>query len=313
MTTPFMRHRAKVLAKQAQETALKGGAQAGYGQGPSQQKEILLTALAEDQRALSMIQSKEGKAAHKAAHINKYMPWVDGLLEASQAVQSATEGQQSITCPPDEIMATMLVWSYDVGNYRRMLDIATHMIKHGMPMPEQFSQGVESFTVKGISEDALAGLMSDEQANTLLEEVALLIEGADIHEKRLALFYKARGHTLIHRLGNAPFDDEKLDLEAASTAYVFLNYALDLDTGSGVKKDIERLTSFIKKINPERLEQLLQRVQLRRQGQACPAPEGACVQGEDLRETQESTPIENASTPSLSHHEGDQNDLGVQQ
>ena len=299
MISPARQRRLARIAKQAQESAFKGEAQAGYGKGPNQQQEILLTALAEDLRALSQIQSHEGKAAHKAAHMGKYLPWVDGLLQA---------GNEGKGGAPDEVFANLFVWSYDVGNYRRMLDMARHMTRYQMPMPEQFKQGAASFAIKGISEDALAGKMTDEQAIALLDEAAALIEGADIHEKRLALLYKAKGHALIHRLGNAPLDENKLALEPASMAYIFLNHALDLDTSSGVKKDIERLTTFIKKNNPERLEQLLKRVQSRRQGTECPAPGGACDQGADHQQTTEaaSTPPSDSSDSSDSPHEGEQ-------
>lgn len=240
MTSPALRHRQQKLAALASSRAAPTAGPVAppmpeTGPGASEYQQLLI-ALGDDRRRLQDIQSIERKVEAKRAMIGRYLPWVEGALAAETAAQ-------------DEIVARMLLWSMDVGDWPLALRIAAHVLAHGLALPEGFSRKPAT----AIAEEAAeAGLKKPPQIDgkTLLH-VAELTAGLDMHdqvraklEKAIALAFLAAADAFDPEAESAQAGGKPALLQAALDHFA---RALELDKNSGVKKQIERLTAELKK------------------------------------------------------------------
>lgn len=247
--TPAQRHRQQMLAQQRQKAASAHGAASGS------QYEQLLARLAEHKRSLKTIASSEGKGQYKAQAVLDFDGWVDGVLKSG-------------TGAADEIFTTMLAWQFDAGNYLRCLELAAYAIKHQLTMPDQFKRSVPVFLIDEYAKAALAGkLKAPWKADQLLEKVITLTDAQDAHDIPRSRLYKAYTFARIGRLESSDIDKD-LAPEVAAAALAGLRRALELDDNVGVKKEISKLESYLKKTAPE----LLNPVQ--------PAPQAAQAEGD---------------------------------
>lgn len=240
------------LARRHRETmnaALASGRAAPVAEGPApmptdgagaSEYQLLLAALGVDLNQLRNIESVERKIETKRGMIARYLPWVEGALSAGKAVQ-------------DEIVANMLVWAIDVGDWARALDIAAHVLEHGLSLPERYARKAATLIAEEFAE---AGLKIPPQIDraTLLR-VADLVADADIHDQVRAKLHKALG---IAFKGEADrFDPEAESAVAGAkpgliaAALDHLNRALALNPASGVKKMIETLEREHRKLPPQ--------------------------------------------------------------
>ena len=246
--SPALAHRQRVLASLAADQA--GAAAAGPSAPPMPETgpvageyAQLLIALGDDLRRLQDVQSIERKIEAKRALIQRYLPWVDGAIAA---------GEEAETAPQDEIVARMLLWTMDVGDWPRTLAIAGHVLRHGLALPQGFTRKPAA----AIAEEAAeAGLKKPAQIDgETLQQVAALTADADMHdqiraklEKAIALSFAARAEA---------FDAEAESAQAGgkaalvSSALEHFRRALGLDQNSGVKKQIERFEAEQRKLAP---------------------------------------------------------------
>lgn len=249
--TPAQQYRQKLLAQQAQKNAKTGP----HGAVRGSEYEQLLARLAEHKRSLKTIASSEGKGQYKAQAVLDFDGWVDGVLASG-------------TGAADEVFTTMLAWHFDAGNYLRCLELAAYAIKHKLIMPDQFKRSVPMFIVDEYAKAALAGkFKAPWKADQLLERVITLTDGEDVHDEPRARLYKAYTFARIGRLESADINKD-LAPEVAAAALAGLRRALELDDNVGVKKEINKLESYLKKTAPE----LLNPVQ--------PAPQAAQAEGD---------------------------------
>jgi Phage small terminase subunit len=240
MTSPALRHRQAKLAAIAASGARGGapGAPAMPSEGPvASEYQMLLMALGEDLRALSNIQSIERKIEAKRAMIDRYMPWLQGALQAEVPAQ-------------DEIVTTMLIWLLDLGRWAEALSMAGHVLEHGLALPERYKRNPATLVAEEIAE---AGLTNPPSVDLpVLLEVQALTEAHDMHDQVRAKLAKAIGRAL--EMLAAAYDPEAETAQAGGkpalvdAALDWLNRALALDKNSGVKKAIEGLTRERKKL-----------------------------------------------------------------
>ncbi|SLM62829.1 MULTISPECIES: phage terminase small subunit [Dickeya] len=179
-----------------------------------------------DQSRLHEIQSSQSKALMKRELLPNYQGWIDGALAAD-------------TGQADEVLVTMMVWSIDVGDISAALRIGEYVIRHGLPMPDRYKRTAATALVDEICDPVLAAFKADAARAPL--DVALLLQlnaltaGADMPDMVRAKLYKSIGYTL------------RLSSHELTAAREWLQRAIALFDGIGVKRDIEILGRAIKK------------------------------------------------------------------
>lgn len=230
-TSPFLRNRQNKLAAAAGKAA-----QAGIPQAPDADSEagqeyaVLKVRLDDCLRKLADVASHEARLPMKADFLASFRPWVDGVIEADAPVQ-------------DDIVLTSLVWSIDVGDFARAVQLGAFALKHRLAMPERYNRSVACFLREDIAQaelDAPGSVSID-----LLTRIDELTAGADMPDQAKAKLDKALGRAWAAK---AEAFDPSDDNAPAGGAAAFvdqavgkLKRALGLDNKVGVKKDLEKL------------------------------------------------------------------------
>ncbi|KAA0016686.1 terminase [Salinicola corii] len=210
MTTPARQHFQRVTAAKA-----AGGAVPGQPQnGP--QYELMMATLYDARRALRQIKSTEGKIARKRELLPQFDPYIEGVLESGNGAQ-------------DEVLTTVLIWRFDIGDLAGALDIAGYALEHKLDMPDRFERDLESIVAEPAERQALGT-----QLASLMVRTREMLDGADMHDQISAKFHKAYGYALR-------------DADCPSAAIEQLKRALELNDRAGVKRDIEQLERQVKK------------------------------------------------------------------
>lgn len=214
------------------------------GEGASEY-ELLLASLGEDEVALKSIQGNERKEEAKRHLIDKYTPHVDATLAA--AIETGTGVQ-------DEILAMMMIWRFDIGDWPRGLDIAEHMLRHGLRLPslKNFVRTPATIICENAAEAGLRAAGADKDFDVaILHRAAQLTADHDMPDQVRAKMAKAIGLHLIRQAEAADDNPETATAGAAHAARAqaldHLRRALELDKNAGVKKQIERVESWLKK------------------------------------------------------------------
>lgn len=199
------RHQARILAAQTATLPTVGVAAAGSPPAaasiavaphiPSNRSALTASAqismrLTHDLRRLKEIKSVAAKVAAKREMLPEYRAWCDGLLEAGRM----TVGRRLDNAGGGDVMATIMVWSIDIGDWRRALELAAHILRFDVAMPNRYQRDAASLIVEEIAEAALR-LQAKDQAFDLevLERVEVLTNGIDMHDVIRAKLLKAIG------------------------------------------------------------------------------------------------------------------------
>lgn len=208
MISPAMRHRERVLAAQASSLAASTDTRQLTGSA----YDLMLAKLAEDKRVLKSIQSLQQKIEVKRQRVPEYDAWIDGVLATDQPVQ-------------DDVFATLMVWHIDIGALDRALDMAAHLLKHDLALPEHYQRDVATLVVEEIADqcDKPNSSVTVEQ----LLRVGHLTDGRDMPDEVRAKLHKALGLALR-------------DISPAQ-ALDHLQRALHLNPRLGIKTEIGKL------------------------------------------------------------------------
>lgn len=224
MTSPARRHFQRATAARA-----AGGAEAGKPQ-VGEQYELMMAALYDARMALKKVKSTEAKVAMKRELLPQFDAYVEGVLAAGKGAS-------------DEVVTTVMIWRFDIGDLEGALAIGRYAIKHDLDTPDRFERDTPSLIAEQLAEEVLAQL---ERANedeshalgvrlsSIVSGARDLIDGIDMHDQISAKFHKAYGYAL--RAGGSPV-----------AAVEQLKRALELNDRAGVKRDIENLEREIKK------------------------------------------------------------------
>lgn len=251
MTSPALRRRQKVLARRSAPAAKPGTAarrslrSASAPEGPEagvagQEYAALLAVLHENLRSLSDIASHEQRQPKKAEYARTFRNWIDGVLEADQAVQ-------------DEILLTNMIWALDYRDWDYALRLARFAIEHGLAMPAPFSRTPACFLAEEVAVQALS--MRETVPHEVLIAVAQMVEGHDMPDPVTAKLLKALGRSWKRMAEDAEPNAEsgvaggaRAWAEQASACF---ERALGLYADVGVKKDIQQTESLLKKLTAE--------------------------------------------------------------
>ncbi|WP_323641373.1 terminase endonuclease subunit [Pectobacterium carotovorum] len=214
MLSPAQRHMMRVSAAEASQREndpLRNAT--GYEQ--------MLFRLATDKRTLKQVRSNERKAEIKNGMLPGYAPWVAGVLENGRGAQ-------------DAVLMTVMVWKLDAGDIPGALEIAHYAIAHKLVMPEGYTRPTPYLLAEEVADAATRAHTAGQTVNVdLLIDTLTLTDAEDMPDQVRAKLHKIIG--LILRSGKP------------EQALFHLKRAFQLDSRSGVKKDIERLETALRK------------------------------------------------------------------
>jgi hypothetical protein len=203
--------------------------------------DLMRLQLATDQRSLKALKSVEKKIELKRQLLPNYAAWCEGVLAGAAAGGEAAQ---------DEVVTTIMVWRIDAGDFAGALQLAEHVLKHKLMLPERYNRDVSTLLVDEFARAALAAFAAAKDFPAeILDDVEILTAAADIHDQARAKLFKARGLELVKRAED-PADYERFAggrPAALAEALTRLQRAIALDPQVGVKKDIERLERELKK------------------------------------------------------------------
>ncbi|MDK9420317.1 terminase endonuclease subunit [Pectobacterium carotovorum] len=214
MLSPAQRHMMRVSAAEASQRENDPLRQAtGYEQ--------MLFRLAADKRTLKQVRSIERKAEMKSGLLPTYAPWVAGVLANGRGAQ-------------DAVLMTVMVWKLDAGDIPGALEIARYALQHKLVMPEGYTRPTPYLLAEDVADAATRAHTAGQTVNIdLLIDTLTLTDAEDMPDQVRAKLHKIIG--LILR-GGKP-----------EQALYHLKRAFQLDSRSGVKKDIERLETALRK------------------------------------------------------------------
>lgn len=215
----FRQHKERTLAeKSARENAPATGdvTKAGgdiYGQ--------MMVQLGAHKAELKKIQSIKAKVERKHEWLPEYMPYVEGVLTAGEAVQ-------------DDLVMTMFIWAIDTQDFATARDIADWALSNDIAPPPGFDRSTATIWAEEASDALLSDRdnASDPKWSDLLGGIAQQVSEHDIPDQVRAKLFKAHGLALTD---NHP--TQALDAFKA---------ALDFDKNAGVKRNIDALERRLK-------------------------------------------------------------------
>lgn len=196
--------------------------------------ELMLVKLATDRARLSDVQSAQRKAEVKRELLPDYADYVAGVLEGGRGAQ-------------DDVLATVLVWRIDAGDYAGALDIARYAVAHKLKLPDQFARELPVALAEEFADAALKALQQPGGtfSASLLADVAALTDGEDMPDQVRAKLLKAYG--LAVKVD--PLDkDTRWQYDQALQA---LRLAAELNPAAGVKQEIGRIEKALAKFDAE--------------------------------------------------------------
>ena len=254
--SPAQRHRARILQEQAQAASPYGVELKGDAYG------LMRVKLSQDKGRISQIQSHERRAELKARLLPEYFDWIDTSLNTGKGAQ-------------DQVLTTLMVWAFDAGAYALGLRIADYVIRHRMPMADDYKRSPAAIVIDELSNAYLKGqwspmvVIADEDGTQRLAAMALTVEGHDLAraqaagqlieaetltadqdapDQARAKLHKAIAYAALGKVQTADEPDlAAIEPAALRLALARLQRALELDSNSGVKKDIERIERALAK------------------------------------------------------------------
>lgn len=152
--------------------------------------------LAADLAALKQIQSRKAKIEAKRQMLPAYDAYVAGVIDADAGGD-------------DEVLATVLVWRIDIGDWPAVLPLADYAVRHALTAPARFKRDLPTTLVEEPAETLTALLTGDnpadvvEAAASALDELLDLTADADMADEVRAKAYKALA---LSRKDAAPAD-----------------------------------------------------------------------------------------------------------
>ncbi|WP_368542331.1 phage terminase small subunit [Enterobacter soli] len=221
MLTPAQKHFDRVMAERRSNRGTTTAERTAYEQ--------ILFRLRMDKADLSRIQSNAGKAKLKSERLPDYQPWIDGVLAAD-------------TGQADEVITTVMIWAADAGDIAQALRIGQYVLRHKIPMPDQYKRTTATVLVEEICDPILAAFKANPAKASVSIDNLNALNGITTHEDMpdqvRAKLFKVMGYTV--RLNQ--------DIESQQLARSHLQEAIRLNAKIGVARDIELLDRNIKKL-----------------------------------------------------------------
>jgi hypothetical protein len=200
----------------------------------------IMLRLTHDLRRLKDIQSIERKIDAKRSMLPDYRPWCDFRLELGTSI----EGRELPTSGADDVLPTMMIWSIDVGDWPRALELAEHVLRFDVPLPARYQRGAAPLIAEEVATVALKAQAKGQSFPLdVLHEVDFLTGDVDMHDEIRAKLMKALGTELAREADSVAGTPEFT--AAAARALEPLRRAQDLHDRVGAKMTIGRLQKAI--------------------------------------------------------------------
>ena len=193
--------------------------------------ELMLAKLQQDQLRLKQVQSQQNKAKVKAELLPDYAPYVEGVLAAGQGAQ-------------DDVMAYVMVWRFDAGDYAGGLDIAEYVLRHNLHTPNRFNRTTGCLVAEEVAQAALTVQKSGGVfPHDILTRTAALTAEQDMPDEARAKLSLALGRSTLTGLDeNNPGQPGQIQ-----AGIELLKTAIQQHNSCGGKKDLERAERLLKK------------------------------------------------------------------
>ncbi|MDN4591268.1 small terminase subunit [Xenophilus aerolatus] len=247
--SPAQRHRARILQEQVQAASPYGVELAGNAY------DLMRIKLSQDKNRLSAIQSHERRAELKAKLLPEYFDWIETATTKGAGAQ-------------DNVLTTIMVWCFDAGAYQLGLCIAKYVIEHRMPMADDYKRSPAAIVIDELANAYLRGNWAPlivgeadgarslvpwqkdarEYATLALARAQAITAEQDAPDQARAKLHKAIAYATIGKVQTAEEPDlGGIGPDVLRDALTNLQRALELDSASGVKKDIERVERALAK------------------------------------------------------------------
>jgi len=228
--SPAKQHLSRVRA--AEESARRQGSAPVDN---ASEYELHMMKLQDHRLRLKQIQSGEAKGKFKAEILHEYAPYLQGVLQADAGGD-------------DEVVATLMLWHIDAGDFAGALPLADYALRHNVAMPDRFARKTGCLIAEEVAEAALRAQVAGADFDpTVLEATTELTALQDMPDQVRAKLYLAAGRSVIRA---DDVDDNPPPFDHLIKCVANLNRALELDTACGGKKDLERATRLLKKHAP---------------------------------------------------------------
>lgn len=198
----------------------------------------IMLRLTHDLRQLKDTKSIDLKIAAKRLMLPEYAAWCDGQLAAGVA----SEQDELPSTGADDVLPTIMVWAFDIGDWPRALELAAHVLRFKLALPSRYERDAATLIVDSVADAALKAHFVTKQRFPIdvLDTVDRLTAGIDMHDQPRAKLAKAIGIELLAEADATtagPLAASILSMRALAS----LRHALHLDSRIGVKGQINRL------------------------------------------------------------------------
>ncbi len=228
--SPAKQHLSRVRA--AEESARRQGSAPVDN---ASEYELHMMKLQDHRLRLKQIQSGEAKGKFKAEILDDYAPYLQGVLQADAGGD-------------DEVVATLMLWHIDAGDFTGALPLAAYALRHNLAMPDRFARTTGCLIAEEVADAALRAQVAGADFDVVvLDTTTALTAEQDMPDQVRAKLYLAAGRSVIRA---DDVEDNPPPFDQLVKCVANLNRALELDTACGGKKDLERATRLLKKHAP---------------------------------------------------------------
>lgn len=228
--SPAKKHLSRVRAAE-ESTRRQGSAPVDN----ASEYELHMMKLQDHRLRLKQIQSGEAKGKFKAEILDDYTPYLQGVLKADAGGN-------------DEVVATLMLWHIDAGDFGGALPLADYALRHNLAMPDRFARTTGCLIAEEVADAALRAQVAGADFDpAVLDATTELTAKQDMPDQVRAKLYLAAGRSVIRA---DDFDDNPPPFDHLVKCVANLNRALELDTACGGKKDLERAARLLKKHAP---------------------------------------------------------------
>lgn len=228
--SPAKKHLSRVRA--AEESARRQGSAPVDN---ASEYELHMMKLQDHRLRLKQMQSNEAKGLFKAEILDDYAPYLQGVLQADAGGD-------------DEVVATLMLWHIDAGDFAGALPLADYALRHNLAMPDRFARTTGCLIAEEVADAALRAQVAGADFDVVvLDTTTELTAKQDMPDQVRAKLYLAAGRSVIRA---DDVEDNPPPFDQLVKCVANLNRALELDTACGGKKDLERATRLLKKHAP---------------------------------------------------------------
>ncbi|EGF93115.1 terminase, endonuclease subunit [Asticcacaulis biprosthecium C19] len=228
-TTP-----AAIVGETAPDRNLDGPAASAY--------DLLRAQLGEHMARLKDIKSIERKIEAKKTMLADYDDHVVAVLATAEETSRASQ---------DEVFVELMIWRLDVGDFDLGLQMAEHVLKYGLTLPERYNRTPATLIGDLVADAAIAAKALDLDFDIdVLNRAVALTEGHDVNDIVRAKLQKGLGQQYLRRAQNTePTADGPAGAKraAAEAGVEHFTRAIQLHDKVGVKQDLDTLKRIVAK------------------------------------------------------------------